>query len=427
MNYIPIRWSAESGAGDWSPDSAEVSDLQIAVMISLFTDRQARPDDVIPDGSTDARGWWGKPNIGSRLWLLERAKATEATRQQARDYMTEALQWLIDDGAVARFEIDTGYSRSGRLDAQIIAYRQDGTTHAMRFEWAWPKCKRSTHALYPSHINRTPPAGRAGFGRRCALAVLQSAHRWGRAGGACASALRLSGLDCAPGRAVYRRGRISGRLGRAEGRVSQTSAGGAVIPKGAPLVRSDGMTFTTQTSALVDAEGTATVEVQAESDPAGLSGAAGNTPVGTPMTLGTAIAGVQSNGLVQTPLTGGTDLESDDSLRRRMLAAYQQPPQGGSQTDYVQWALQVEGVTRAWCAPQGFGIGTVVVYIMCDQSQAEQAGFPQGEDGVAQDEPRGVAASGDQLRVANHLYVLQPVTALVYVVSPLAHRVDVEI
>src|SRR5260364_299478 len=74
-----------------------------------------------------------------------------------------------------------------------------------------------------------------------------------------------------------------------------------------------------------------------------------------------------------------------------MLAAYQQPPQGGSQTDYVQWALQVEGVTRAWCAPHG------------------------------------VAASGDQLRVANHLYVLQPVTALVYVVSPLAHRVDVEI
>src|SRR5260363_7449 len=221
--------------------------------------------------------------------------------------------------------------------------------------------------------------------------------------------------------------RIVGDAQAAAGRVTFTGAPGAVIPKGAPLVRSDGMTFTTQTSALVDAEGMATVEVQAESDPAGLSGAAGNTPVGTPMTLGTAIAGVQSNGLVHTPLTGGTDLESDDSLRRRMLAAYQQPPQGGSQTDYVQWALQVEGVTRAWCAPQGFGIGTVVVYIMCDQSQAEQAGFPQGEDGVAQDEPRGVAASGDQLRVANHLYVLQPVTALVYVVSPLAHRVDVEI
>src|SRR5260363_352074 len=95
MNCILMSWSAGSGAGGMWPGSAEVSDLQIAVMISLFTGRQARPDDVIPDGSTDARGWWGKPNIGSRLWLLERAKATEATRQQARDYMTEALQWLI--------------------------------------------------------------------------------------------------------------------------------------------------------------------------------------------------------------------------------------------------------------------------------------------------------------------------------------------
>src|SRR5260364_261512 len=74
MYDIPIRWSAESGAGDWSPDSAEVSDLQIAVMISLFTERQARPDDVIPDGSTDARGWWGKPNIvGPRLAVGEQA------------------------------------------------------------------------------------------------------------------------------------------------------------------------------------------------------------------------------------------------------------------------------------------------------------------------------------------------------------------
>ncbi|WP_235210433.1 phage GP46 family protein [Caballeronia sordidicola] len=25
---------------------------------SLFTDRQARADDVIPDGSDDPRGWW---------------------------------------------------------------------------------------------------------------------------------------------------------------------------------------------------------------------------------------------------------------------------------------------------------------------------------------------------------------------------------
>jgi phage gp46-like protein len=139
MHDIPILWSAQSGAGDWPPDgTAPVSDLQTAVMLSLFTDRQARLDDVIPDGSMDARGWWGGPNIGSRLWLLERAKATEATRQQAQDYIAEALQWLIDDGVVARFEIEAGYARTGRLEARVIAHRQNGAAHAMNFQWTWP-------------------------------------------------------------------------------------------------------------------------------------------------------------------------------------------------------------------------------------------------------------------------------------------------
>ena len=62
--------------------------------------------------------------------------------------------------------------------------------------------------------------------------------------------------------------------------------------------------------------------------------------------------------------------------------------------------------------------GTVVVYIMLDAAQAGHDGFPVGQDGVATDEPRGVPAVGDQLTVANALYPLQPVTALVYVCSP---------
>src|SRR5260363_178601 len=116
------------------------------------------------------------------------------------------------------------------------------------------KMKRSTHALYPSHINRTPPAGRAGFGRRCALAVLQSAHRWDAQ--AALAHLHYGYLDWiarqgvpftaedeylegwAALKGVYRKPAQA-----AAGRVTFTGAPGAVIPKGAPLVRSDGMTF----------------------------------------------------------------------------------------------------------------------------------------------------------------------------------------
>ena len=86
-----------------------------------------------------------------------------------------------------------------------------------------------------------------------------------------------------------------------------------------------------------------------------------------------------------------------------------------AEMDYATWAISVPGVTRAWCLRNGYGAGTVVVYIMLDAAQAGHDGFPVGQDGVATDEPRGVPAVGDQLTVANALYPLQPVTALVYV------------
>jgi uncharacterized phage protein gp47/JayE len=103
-----------------------------------------------------------------------------------------------------------------------------------------------------------------------------------------------------------------------------------------------------------------------------------------------------------------------------MLQAYASPAQGGCVTDYVQWAEQVPGVTRAWCNPLGLGAGTVVVYFMEDVTEAAYNGFPQGTNGVATLETRSTAAVGNQLIVANYIFPLRPVTALVYVYAPVA-------
>jgi uncharacterized phage protein gp47/JayE len=210
---------------------------------------------------------------------------------------------------------------------------------------------------------------------------------------------------------------------QASGAVTFTGAAGAVIPAGAPLVRGDGATFTVQAGAAISGGGTAVVTAIADADPAGISGIAGNTAVGGVMTLGQAIAGVQSSGAVSSAFVGGADIETDDSLRSRMLAAYQSPPEGGDQSDYVKWARAIPGVTRAWCKPSGFGVGTVVVYIMLDASRSAFGGFPQGTDGVAAGEPRATAGAGDQLAVANYILPIQPVTALVYVVAPTSNPV----
>lgn len=207
------------------------------------------------------------------------------------------------------------------------------------------------------------------------------------------------------------------------------------MPAGTVLVRGDGYTYQTTADAVVGSGGTVTVSAEAVltpidpfSNPTG-NGAAGNTPAGTVLTLQAPIAGIQSNGVAATDFTDGADVEDDDSLRNRMLLAYQQTVQGGAAPDYVQWALAIPGITRAWTTPNGFGAGTVVVYVMLDTAESANNGFPVGTDGVSQYDqgpggaPRGVVATGDQLNVANVIINEQPVTALVYVCAPAPNNI----
>lgn len=144
MSDTTTVWNVSRSRGGWVLDGPVLrtgSDLATAILISVFTDRVANPDDVIPDGTNDPRGWWGDLGeavpIGSRLWLLERAKQNDDTLQRAYDYLGECLQWLLDDGVVAKFDILVEWERSSMLGAQILAYRRDGTTETTAFTWAW--------------------------------------------------------------------------------------------------------------------------------------------------------------------------------------------------------------------------------------------------------------------------------------------------
>lgn len=144
MSDITTVWSVERSQGDWllsGPDLMSGSDLATAVLLSVFTDRTANPDDTIPDGTGDPRGWWGDQGetvpIGSRLWLLDRAKQNDDTLTRAHDYLTECLQWLIDDGVAARVNVLVEWTRNSMLGANIVVRRTDGTTESVAFSWAW--------------------------------------------------------------------------------------------------------------------------------------------------------------------------------------------------------------------------------------------------------------------------------------------------
>ncbi|WP_217481392.1 phage GP46 family protein [Burkholderia aenigmatica] len=120
-------------------DLANGNDLASAVEISVFSDREAKADDVIPDGSADRRGWWADDEvpIGSRMWLLKRAKQTTQTAQRAYDYLAEALQWLIDDAVAGRVEITTQWVRRGVLGARIVVIKNGAVLLDGLYVWAW--------------------------------------------------------------------------------------------------------------------------------------------------------------------------------------------------------------------------------------------------------------------------------------------------
>lgn len=130
--------------GDWVQLGAALQsgdDLTTAILISVFTDAQASPDDLIPDGTGDPRGWWGdlgadKP-IGSKLWLRMRSKQTDETLTTVKNDLTTCLAWLIEAGIASAIAVELQWVALGFLGGVITVTQADGRAHPVAFETAW--------------------------------------------------------------------------------------------------------------------------------------------------------------------------------------------------------------------------------------------------------------------------------------------------
>jgi uncharacterized phage protein gp47/JayE len=140
-------------------------------------------------------------------------------------------------------------------------------------------------------------------------------------------------------------------------------------------------------------------------------GAAGNVNIGTNISVISDVPGLDNSANVLS-MYGGTDSETDDQLRYRVLLRIREPPMGGSKTDYEAWALAVPGCTRAWTNPLEMGMGTVTVRVMFDDLRRDQTqGFPIEEDILA---------------VRDYIDQVRPVAVKdVFVVPPIPQRINI--
>jgi len=135
-----------------------------------------------------------------------------------------------------------------------------------------------------------------------------------------------------------------------------TGTTGVVIPAATIYQRDDGFEYTVDAEVTL-AAGTGVLLMTAVlSDTDELSG---NLELADNLSIQSPIAGLDSDGTVTTIITDAEPTEGDESLRARLIDRIQNPPSGGAANDYLQWALSVPGITRAWVLPQNLGPGTV--------------------------------------------------------------------
>lgn len=193
---------------------------------------------------------------------------------------------------------------------------------------------------------------------------------------------------------------------RATGSVTFTGTDGVDVPDGTLLKRADGVEFQTTELGTITA-GEATVAVEAV-----LAGSAGNSSAGAAaLQLSPAIAGVALAVEIEAPgLEGGTDVETDQELRDRLVARLRAGSRGGSADDYVTWALEVPGVNRAWAIPLVSGPGTVgLTFIVSAGSTVP------------------IPDAGQVAEVQAYIDERRPVTATAVVFAPGLEAVDVTV
>jgi phage gp46-like protein len=148
---IRLVWDPISGTADFNmlgPALELGHDLETAVIISLFTDRQADPGDIVYD--TDPRGWWADTyaafedpaltplpddRIGSKLWQVFARPRNQDTLNWLRDETTKSMAWMLTDGVASAIDVQPLFTTSGGVGA-IVTITANGVPTVYNHAWS---------------------------------------------------------------------------------------------------------------------------------------------------------------------------------------------------------------------------------------------------------------------------------------------------
>lgn len=131
--FVDLDLNTDAGYYDISftnGDFTKLGGFDTALQISLMVERRASESEM--KAPERRRGWCGNEangfddfEYGSKLWLLEQARATQTTLNNAKTYTQDALQWLIDDGHLDLIRVDTEYNDNMALIINVEFVRRN--------------------------------------------------------------------------------------------------------------------------------------------------------------------------------------------------------------------------------------------------------------------------------------------------------------
>ncbi|WP_313194597.1 phage GP46 family protein [Shinella zoogloeoides] len=129
--------------------------LATQILIHLMTDRRVEESEL-PAGEPN-RGWFGdsfdqtegEGPLGSRLWLLRRRAIYDGIEIDIEDYVREALEPLLVQGAIASIDVDVITDRAAsRIDYTVTLTGRDGArVYERKFEILWRQINGVVHPL----------------------------------------------------------------------------------------------------------------------------------------------------------------------------------------------------------------------------------------------------------------------------------------
>ena len=130
-----------------------------------------------------------------------------------------------------------------------------------------------------------------------------------------------------------------------------------------------GVLYTLQTAVTLDGSGNGHGTVQAN-----VNGQIGNVTAGDTLQIVSPPPGVSATVTLVQALADGSDIESNDLYKTRLLLRYQRPPAGGNSFDYPAFAFKADpSVRTALIRRFGRGLGTVDVYITTGTTDVDTA------------------------------------------------------